>query len=372
MSDGEAGRKALASLPVWIVAGPHSGRNANWIVAQPWPGQGRWLWLTGALQRPLAAQALAAGPDRLLLDSLPGGCACCAAGAQLGVGLARALRRQQRTGEAVAGLILQLEPDGDPARLADNLRASAAQAPWQLEALVAVLADSDLRGLSAPTGRLLRCLGSADRVFVVDQAGAGPEAGPEAEAEAGAGAGAAPGVSPAAGARPAQATPAPLTRLGPDWPGRLVSVPLPGESGGRLQGGLQPGWRRFDHDPFGPEPGPGVPGLRHGPGSGWQTAARWPGATRFDRRVVADWLERLQRAASPADTVEFALIARTERDWLGWHPQGAEVPLAWRLDSRLAVRARDRAFLATPASAGRPSLADAIGALLATVPPPKL
>lgn len=309
-----------ARLPVWLVAGPHSGRNAAWIVSHAWPG--RWLWLAGPLQRPLAAQALEAGgadaATRLVLESLPGGCACCAAGAQLGAGLARVLRRQRREGAPPEGLILQLEPDGDPARLADNLAASGADAPWQLEAIVAVVAATDLAapdlaapdgaaadGAAAarPTARLLRCLGSAGRVFVRD---------------------AAPVQRTARAGLP--------TPVGPDWQGALL--PAADEMAAA-------GWQAFVHDPFGgsgpvADPGPAASGP-------WQLLARWPGSLRFDRRAVAGWLAELEQAwrgaGADADAaVEFALIARTERDWLGWHAGGAEIPLAWRMDSRLAVR----------------------------------
>lgn len=312
-----------APLPVRLVAGPHSGRNAEWIVASapPGGGRGRWLWLVGALQRPLASAALdracAAVRGRLLIDGLPGGCPCCAAGAQLAAGLVRVLRRQRRDGQDIAGLILQVEPEGDPSRLADNLMVPEVEAWLRIDAISAVVGAADLAGSMAPgrTPRTMRCLGAASRVYLQEGV-----------------------ASPVA------------TRLGSDWEGTLVPRPDgalaidrgPGLGAGAAiapEAGTVAGWTALDHDPFG----------SRAAGEPWQVLARWPGSVRFDRRAVAGWLDDLgQRLATPAsgqpgDRIELALIARTERDWLGWQPGAIEVPLTWRSDSRIAWRRVDHA-----------------------------
>ena len=344
-------------LPVRIVAGPHSGHNAEWIAAAMPPGRGRWLWLLGALQRPLAVGALERAPaavrERLIIGGLPGGCPCCAAGSQLAAGLARSLRQQRRSGVDVAGLILQVEPEGDPARTADNLLGPEVEAWLRIDHIDAVIGAEDLGGApasasaSAPaparSPRTLRCLGPAARVHVrqmdPDWASLPPEA----------------------------------TRVGPDWAGALVparkQVPEPGlalEPGlrqgserGQRQGSEQErglrqgqeqaqgrdqaeesvgpeGWVVFEHDPFA-----GLAGST-GVGASWQELARWPASVRFDRRAVPAWLQALRQGLNRGKgngggaPVELALIARTERDWLGWRPGASEVPLAWRSGSRLA------------------------------------
>lgn len=316
-----------APLPVRLVAGPHSGRNADWIATMALPGRGRWLWLVGALQRPLATAALDQAPmaqrERLLIEGLPGGCPCCAAGTQLAAGLARVLRRQRRDGQIIEGLILQVEPEGDPARLADNLLGAGVEDWLQIEAISAVVRAEDLAGSGSPgrSSRTMRCLGAAGQVHL-REAVTGPVA----------------------------------TRLGPDWAGLLVPVADPvadpagertgeptGEPAGEPAAGIATGpriaagWTRLDHDPFGGQEA----------GEAWQELARWPPSVRFDRRAVPGWLDDMRRriavargrVAGPAGpTIELALIARTERDWLGWRPDALEVPLAWRSDSRLAWR----------------------------------
>ena len=331
---------AVQALPTWLVAGPHSGCNAEWIVSRELPGPGRWLWLTGALQRPLAAQALARAvadrAGRLLLGTLPGGCACCAAGVQLGAGLARALRQHRRDGERIEGLILQLEPDGEAARLADNLREAGPEALWRIDAIVAVLPPGGLDGVLRQPGpgpassrhgaaRRLRCLGSAERVFAASpvRGGDGP-----------------------AGAEGPAVFPLVPTPVGQGWAGVLIPA---------SDGAADPRWSTFSHDPFGAASAASSSLTTLPRSAPWQVIARWPGAVRFDRRAVAGWLEGLahrleglaQRGPGPAQgdsapasgaDTEFALIARTERDWLGWRAGAAALPLAWRLDSRLAVR----------------------------------
>ncbi len=319
-----------APLPVWLVAGPHSGRNAEWIAAAAPPGQGRWLWLVGALQRPLASAALdrvpAAVRERLLLDGLPGGCPCCAAGVQLAAGLARLLRRHRREGRAITGLILQIEPEGDPARLADNLLGTEIESWLRIDTITAVVSAEDLAGAVAPgrSSRTMRCLGAARRVWLRESV-----------------------------TRPV------ATRLGPDWSGALVPVSeaarVADPDGPTLAlAGAGAGWTVLDHDPFGGGSAGGEP---------WQPLARWPASVRFDRRAVPAWLEDLGRRlalatggwagapveAAPVESapvelapVELALIARTERDWLGWQPGAAEMPLAWRSDSRLVWRRSGR------------------------------
>ena len=351
---------AGVALPIWIVAGSHSGRNAEWVVSRDLPpGEGRWLWLTGALQQPLAAQQLAAAEargagGRLLLGSLPGACACCAASAQLGAGLARVLREQRRAAGSIDGLILQLEPDGDPGRLADNLLAAGPQAPWSVDVIAAVLSEVEWASLAeaatAPTGRsgarLLRCLGAASAVHV------------------------------AAAATPAAANP-PVFALAENWPARLVAA------ASSTAASTAAPWRAYAVEPFGaaaPLAAPAGPGQPE-----WRQLACWPASIRFDRRAVAAWLAQLAaaareqaRSAARADwrgseataDFELALIARTERDWLGWQPGAAEVSLSWRLDSRLAVRGR--LFSGSAGLDGHLSPAGAFDALVTTVPPPKL
>ena len=317
-----------------IVAGPHSGRNAEWIAAIAPPGRGRWLWLLGALQRPLAVAALERAPapvrERLVIDGLPAGCPCCAAGPQLAAGLARSLRQQRRNGVDVAGLILQVEPEGDPARLADNLLWPEVEAWLRIDDIEAVIGVEELgrdsASASAParSPRTLRCLGAAARVYVRREDTACAIVSPEA------------------------------TRLGPDWAGALVPVSMQAQAQMQAQGQVKEparddGWSVFEHDPFG-----GLAGSASaGSGAAWQELARWPTSVRFDRRAVPAWLQALGQgldldrgtgidAGAP---VELALIARTERDWLGWRPGASEVPLAWRSGSRLAWRPAGRQAL---------------------------
>lgn len=346
-------------LPVRLVAGAHSGRNARLATALALPGEGRWLWLTAPLQRSLAQMALEAGGpgagQRLLLDGLPGGCACCATAGQLAAGLARVVRQRRREGESLAGVLIQVEPDGDPARLADQLLSPACAEWLALESIVAVLSTAELAGLSvaadAPgiettAGRNLRCLGPADMVWVappgVREAGAALAGDPIARA----------------------------TVLGRGWSGLLVpSLTAPGSGQDAL---LAEGWQAWRHEPF-------------DGGRPWPVLARWPADQRFDRRAVAAWLERCERrladclancladpsadpnadsnaepnaepnaelnavAATPPAGLgssvsagvdpprRLAFIARTERDWLGWSARGDEVSLQWRHDSRLAL-----------------------------------
>lgn len=324
---GPVARLSVARLPLSLVAGTHSGRNAAYVAASADRGatSGHTLWLTGPLQRALAESALrtasAAAVERLELDGLPGGCPCCAQGAALGAGLGRLLRQRVRAGATIESLVIQLEPDGDPATLADRLREPPCDRLAAITAIVAVLSADELGRLAASGpgsggrgGQSLRCVGAAEWVVVA----------PPATADAAASVAPSVASSPRApvGAAPSPGAGSLSTVLGPDWSGTLHRLDQDGVEAGII---VPPGWAGFAHDPFGGSSGP------------WQVIGRWPAVQRFDRTAVADWLARLECEPAIAGV---AFIGRTERQWLGWRPGQTELPVTWRADSRLAIRIR--------------------------------
>jgi hypothetical protein len=321
---------AAGPLPLRVVAGTHSGRNAACVAAIGSSIAGRVLWLAGPLQRPLARAALdgraqdgdggRALRQRLDLDSLPAGCPCCAAGPALGAGLARLLLKRRRAGTAPDAMVIQLEPEADPATLADRLRVPPCDTMVRLDAIVAVVSGAELAALdpSAATPRALRCVAAAEWVVVA----ADPDDAAEVASGDAGGHGAGAAVTSAAGAATATAAGAAAPVIGPGWSGALRTPP---EAQAVNTTTVPAGWTVLVHDPFGGAVGDPP----------WQLVARWPAGERFDRRQIPAWLERIGQVAGVAGV---GFIGRTERQWLGWRPGLAEVPLAWRADSRLAIR----------------------------------
>jgi G3E family GTPase len=320
---GTAGGAARRT-PVLLIAGfLGAGKTtllSGWLRERP-PHE-RWAVLVNEFgMLGVDAALLAAGDaDRLAVEQVAGGCACCAAQAAFSATLVRLLRRGPWH-----RLLVETSGLGHPAELVDRLRAPAL-APW-LEVLPPVaVVDATRAGLfldpTHPHHEIARDQVALARLVVLNRVGAVPRAD-------------------------AQALAARLAALEP-WPRPVVAtadgtVPL-GEvlaglcgHGGPLAAAPDRGVRPVSREL---PPTPGVIGH----------AWRWSAERVFDRAALQAVLEALAGPAGPwadAGLLRAKGVFRTERAWYGWQRdadgssrwQGS----AWRADNRLEVLVR-RAF----------------------------